>query len=550
MRFDVSKQKKRVLSALLCGSMMISTGVPVFAFADTDTVFSSVFSAEQEMEQEEAVDLSVSGYALQRLGLIAGDDKGDLMLEKTGTRQEAFTIFLSLLGEKDDANAVSYSYGFGDVASWFGNYAGYGLYEHYTAGCSEKKFGSQDAVTPEQYMTFALKALGYTDSDFTWTESLEKAVAIGLCTQQQADSWKANAFRRQEIMEISYLTLSAKLKNSNCTLADKLIADGAITAEAAENEGLTFGETYTGKQDWDSKKTIDHASLTAGIYELHNVGSGKVMTSAVSKQADVTLGADQDASTQKFKIVNNSDGSFHIASASNTSLMVDVNPTDGADALLWAENGTTCQNYVAVEMSSGAYSIRLENNTNMALTAVNGDVRLSAYDGSDNQKWKLSTNQEDTAAASAKLQSIMTVYPNGKNLGSSYSFGGASQCMAFGREVFYRMFGSVAKWNYDGSPKSSSDGALYKIAAKTSSYSASSVKSLISKAKPGDILQMDSPKIHTMVYVSRDSEGFTVYDANWTASNQVSVRYVKYGAWSSRNSNGLSLLHSTKYPKS
>ena len=34
-----------------------------------------------------------------------------------------------------------------------------------------------------------------------------------------------------------------------------------------------------------------------------------------------------------------------------------------------------------------------------------------------------------------------------------------------------------------------------------------------------------------------------------TAANTVSVRYVKYGAWASRNSSGITLLHATNYPK-
>ena len=91
----------------------------------------------------------------------------------------------------------------------------------------------------------------------------------------------------------------------------------------------------------------------------------------------------------------------------------------------------------------------------------------------------------------------MEIYPDGKSLGSGYSFGGAGQCMGFGREVFYRMYGQTAKWSYNGSPKSSTDAKLYKITAKSTSYSASSIKALISKAKPGDILQMNSPKMQS-----------------------------------------------------
>ncbi|MGN1030940.1 MAG: hypothetical protein ACI4PQ_04985, partial [Butyricicoccaceae bacterium] len=75
-----------------------------------------------------------------------------------------------------------------------------------------------------------------------------------------------------------------------------------------------------------------------------------------------------------------------------------------------------------------------------------------------------------------------------------------------------------------------------------------SMKKLIAKASPGDVLQMDAPKVHTMIFLGSDSNGFTVYDANWTGANQVSVRYVSYGAWSGRNSSGICVLHSTNYP--
>ncbi|MCD8355359.1 MAG: RICIN domain-containing protein [Clostridia bacterium] len=554
MIFHLPKYKKRIVSAVLCSSLMLSAGAPVFAF-DENTITSSVFEEVQTKESaqvvQNAMSLANSGYALKSLGLIVGDTSGDLMLDKVGTRQEAFTIFLALLGEQEAATQGKYSYTFRDVSAWFSNFAGYGVYKHYTSGYSETTFGANDAVTPAQYMSFVLRALGYEYStDFKWSESLNKAVEIGLCTQSQAESWTKNAFRRQEIMEMSYLALNTKMKNSNCTLTDKLIAVGRITPEAATAENLTFGTTYTVAQTVNgSAGTIAHSALPSGSYELHNVGTKLIMTAnSAAKQANIGLASDTNSAAQQFTIQNNSDGSFQLLCKSNTSLAVDANPTDGAEVILWNVNSTECQTFIAVEEANGVYSIRLASNTSVALTAESNNVRLKGYSGASSQQWKLSDNSEDTAAASAKLASIMTVYPSGKSLGSSYSFAGASQCMGFGREVFYRMYGQTARWSYDGSPKSSSDGKLYTITAKSSSYSSSSIKSLISKAKPGDILQMNSPKMHTMVFVSSDSTGFTVYDANWTGPNKVSVRHVSYGAWAGRNSSGITVLHATNYP--
>ena len=66
--------------------------------------------------------------------------------------------------------------------------------------------------------------------------------------------------------------------------------------------------------------------------------------------------------------------------------------------------------------------------------------------------------------------------------------------------------------------------------------------------QPGDVLQLEGPKAHSMIYLSRDEDGFTVYDANWSGPNQVDIRYVSYGSYASRNSNSLCLLHANNYP--
>lgn len=542
--------KKKMISAMLCGTLMLSMGMSALAFSDS-SIASDVFEEQMAASQTFAAsaDLSQSPYVLKRLGLVDGNDKGDLMLEKVGTRAEALTLFINMQGEKQEARAVDYSYPFTDIPDWFHWCAGYGVFRSYTTGISATLFGSSDTVTPEQYMTFTLKALDYKcGEDFTWDHSLDKAVEIGLCTRAQANDWKNGTFRRQEIMEISYMALNAKVKNSDSTLTDKLIAKGKITPEQARQENLNFGTAYQRQQEQNTASPITCTNLPDGSYELHSADNNRVMTASANKQAALSLAADKNGNDQQFSFVKNSDGSFRIASTANKNLVVDTNPTSGANALLWTQNGTICQNFVAVGEASGAYSIRLANNPSMALTASGSRVVLSAYTGSTSQQWKLSDNSEDTAAASAKLASIMTVHPNGKNLGSSYSFAGASQCMGFGREVFYRMYNQQARWNYDGSPKSASDGKMYSIKASSTSYSANSIKNVISKAKPGDVLQMNKPKMHTMIFVSKDADGFTVYDANWTASNTVSVRYVKYGAWASRNSSGITLLHATNYP--
>lgn len=110
---DFHLPKKKIFSAVLCGALMLSASVPAFAFSDS-SIASSVFE-ENQMAVEQAAaagngaDLSQSPYVLKRLGLVAGNDKGDLMLDKVGTRAEALTLFISMQGEQDEARAVDYS---------------------------------------------------------------------------------------------------------------------------------------------------------------------------------------------------------------------------------------------------------------------------------------------------------------------------------------------------------------------------------------------------------------------------------------------------------
>lgn len=239
MQFHLSKRVKKILSAALCGTMLVPAAtVPVIAYNNQELI-QNVFQSANNL------DLSQSGAILQRLGLVTGDENGDLMLNKVGTRQEAFAIFLSLLGERDAATQGNYSHQFQDIDPWFSAYAGYGIYKGYSSGYSETSFGANDPISAQQYMTFILKALGYNNTEVDWTQSLNKAVEIGLCTQEQAEQWGNNMFRRQEIMEISYLALNARLKNSSSTLTDKLIAKGTISEQAAWQEKLSYGTAYT-----------------------------------------------------------------------------------------------------------------------------------------------------------------------------------------------------------------------------------------------------------------------------------------------------------------
>ena len=64
-----------------------------------------------------------------------------------------------------------------------------------TKGYSEKTFGGTDPVTAAQYLTFVLRALGYSsDSDFRWDAAWELTNELGITAGVYRDLAKGENF--------------------------------------------------------------------------------------------------------------------------------------------------------------------------------------------------------------------------------------------------------------------------------------------------------------------------------------------------------------------
>ncbi len=149
-----------------------------------------------------------------------------------------------------------------------------------------------------------------------------------------------------------------------------------------------------------------------------------------------------------------------------------------------------------------------------------------------------------TGGVQTKLNEVMEEYPVGSSWNSS--FDGGTQCYGFAKMVIYRIFGksgnTYRRWAYNGS----SSTGMTAIKSITG-FSSANVKQLLSNARCGDVLQFDTPKMHTMIVCRVDSDGVWVYDCNWDWKCGVQHRKVSFGKWSSRNSNKLTLLRASNY---
>ena len=86
-----------------------------------------------------------------------------------------------------------------------------------------------------------------------------------------------------------------------------------------------------------------------------------------------------------------------------------------------------------------------------------------------------------------------------------------------------------------------------KVIGSTTSYTAANVKSLLSNARCGDVLQFAKTKMHSMIVCSVESDGVWVYDCNWDWKNGIQHRKVAFGKWLGRNSARLTLLRADNY---
>jgi len=166
--------------------------------------------------------------ALFKLGLFRGTSNG-YELNRPATRQEAIVMLIRLLGKEAEAVAYKGNHPFTDVDAWASPYIAYAYNNKLTSGVSADKFGNPGDATAAMYVTFVLRALGYSSStDFEWDNPFGFAARIGLPT---AVYTPASNFMRGDAVIVSHAALSQRLKGKTGTLLDTLIASGAVPAK-------------------------------------------------------------------------------------------------------------------------------------------------------------------------------------------------------------------------------------------------------------------------------------------------------------------------------
>lgn len=241
--------KKRVISILLAVALCLSV-LPASAAVGRDTTLEETLAAD-----------------LKQLGLFKGVSDTDFALRRTPDRTEALVMLIRLLGKESEAMSGRWTHPFTDVPGWADKYVGYAYQTGLTNGVGETLFGGDTPASGYMYLTFVLRALGYSDEnglDFTWDNPYGLARTTGVLPEgtDTTDFWRA------DVVRVSYAALPVKLKNSDKALYERLIESGAFDREQYNTvyDPAAFRGSVTAKRGALSAEQISAACAPAVFY--------------------------------------------------------------------------------------------------------------------------------------------------------------------------------------------------------------------------------------------------------------------------------------------
>ncbi|MBS5143996.1 MAG: hypothetical protein KHY89_00570 [Butyricicoccus pullicaecorum] len=217
-------------------------GAELILQQDSTLEISGQFESGESSVQTENTQYTDYADALHALGLFQGSQNG-YELTRPATRVEGIVMLIRLLGDEAEAKEYKGKHPFTDVPAWANSYVGYAYKQGYTSGINKTQFGSTMQLRYHDYMTFLLRALGYSDrgGDFSWENADKAAVDHGIQTEQERmEIKKQGRFLRDHVAYTSYRTLFAKTKDGT-RLCDQLVRRGVFSQkqlDAVEQKGL------------------------------------------------------------------------------------------------------------------------------------------------------------------------------------------------------------------------------------------------------------------------------------------------------------------------
>ncbi len=220
----------------------MKTRITALALAMIFAIGLATGAAAASAKSEQAADY------LYCVGLFNGkenDAAGNPVYDLDGplTRHEALVMLVRLLGSEKEALAGQWKHPFKDVPAWAEKYVGYAYTKGITDGLDETHFGGENVSTEAQYVTFVLRALGYSDTngDFSWNNPYKLSDSFGITSAGE----EKLQFNRGEAVCISYNALSKSRKGTHRSLEQVLKQRRVIPATETirlPSEGISLAQ--------------------------------------------------------------------------------------------------------------------------------------------------------------------------------------------------------------------------------------------------------------------------------------------------------------------
>lgn len=209
---------KKILAAFLCVLMCASLTPMALAANSRDIGFEAALASQ-----------------LRELGLFLGvgdncDGTPNFDLNRKPSRVEAVTMLVRAIGKGAEAEVYPKTHPFVDVPAWADGYVSYAYDSGLTKGESDTLFAAESTASAEMYLTFILRALGYSDGDegdFTWDAPWALGALCGILPAQV----DITEFLRADVVDVTCATLFACIKGTQTTLYERLVSEDVFTKE-------------------------------------------------------------------------------------------------------------------------------------------------------------------------------------------------------------------------------------------------------------------------------------------------------------------------------
>lgn len=241
--------KKRT-ACLLAAFLLISILVPAYSAA----------AADQTTVQQ----------AIRALGVIVGDESGNLNLSGTTTRAQFAKMMIAASTNQDTVSQTASVSPFKDVRStdWAAGYIQAAVAAGWLTGYVDGTYRPSNSITLEEAATAVLKMLGYTTSDFSGSfPEAQLAKCKGLGLDENISKTRGQALSRQDCMYLFYNLMGVANKEGKTyaeTLGYSLNAAGELDYSSLVSANLKGPYVVKNTSSWTS--VLPFSASAATVY--------------------------------------------------------------------------------------------------------------------------------------------------------------------------------------------------------------------------------------------------------------------------------------------